>query len=157
MSGLQTIADFVLNWSLCYLFNLSLKTAQVPLEWKSANVTPAFKNGDEMQMENYHSISVLPFVAKIMECIVFNQLYSFLQQHSLLTQHQTGFWPNHSTQDTLMKTVDDRRRSVADNDYIVGALLFDISEVLDTIDHEVLLKKNAAQVWSRGKSGSEHT
>ena len=73
------------------------------------------------QMENYCPISVLPLVAKIMEHIVCNELYSFLQQHSLLTQHQTGFRPNHSTQDILIKTVDDWRKSV-DNDYIVGAL-----------------------------------
>ena len=66
-------------------FNLSLKTTQIPLEWKSANITPLLKHGDETQMENYRPISVLPVVAKVMECIVFNQLYCFLQEHSLLT------------------------------------------------------------------------
>ena len=62
-----------------------------------------------MQMENYGPISVRPVVAKIMEHIVFNQLYSFLQKHSLLIQHQTSFQPNHSTQDIQIKTVDDWR------------------------------------------------
>ena len=78
-------------------------------------------------MENYCPISVLPLVAKIMEHIVFNQLYSFLQQYSLLTQHHTGFRPNHYTHDILIKTVDDWRKSV-DNDYIVVALFSKVFE-----------------------------
>lgn len=37
---------------------------------------------------------------------------------------------------------------MADNEYIVGALFFDISEVFDTIDHEVLLKKCSSSLVS---------
>lgn len=110
---------------------LSLKTAQVPLEWESANVIPTFKNSDETQIENYRPISILEAAAKITERILFNSL---LQQHSLLTQHQTGYQPNHSTnQDSMtggrlwMMTT-------------VGALFLDL-KVFDTIDHVLLLKK----------------
>ena len=134
---------------------MSFQTGQIPLEWKSANVTPVLKNGDETQMENYRPISVLPVIAKIMERIVFNQLYCFLQQHSMLTQHQSGFRPNHSTQDVLIKTIDDWRKSV-DDDCIVGALFLDLSKAFDLIDHELLLKKMQLSLVSREmqRSGS---
>jgi len=109
------------------------------------------KNGDETQMENYRPISVLPVIAKIMERIVFNQLYCFLQQHSMLTQHQSGFRPNHSTQDVLIKTIDDWRKSV-DDDCIVGALFLDLSKAFDLTDHELLLKKMQLEFGVQGNA-----
>ena len=36
---------------LCCLFNLNLQTTQIPLEWKSANITPLLKHGDETNGE----------------------------------------------------------------------------------------------------------
>ena len=32
---------------LCCLFNVSLKTIQIPLEWKSADITPVLKHGEK--------------------------------------------------------------------------------------------------------------
>ena len=137
---------------LCCLFNLSLKTTQIPLEWKSANITPLLKHGDETQMENYRPISVLPVVAKVMERIVFNQLYCFLQEHSLLTQHQSGFRPNHCTQDVLIGTVDEWLKGV-DNNHIVAALFLDLSKAFDMIDHKLLLRKMRLEFGVMGEAG----
>ena len=91
------LAGTTLAPSLCSLFNQSITSATLPKEWKSANITPVHKGGDETNMNNYRPISVLPIVAKILERIVFDQLYDYLQEHSLLTPHQSGFRPGHST------------------------------------------------------------
>ena len=96
--------------SLCSLFNLSLETASIPLEWKSANVTPIPKDGDDTELDNYRPILVLPILAKVMERIVVDQFYNFLQHHSLLTPVQSGFRPEHSTQDVLVGMLDDWQR-----------------------------------------------
>jgi len=39
--------------SLIKLFNYSLKTGQIPKDWKVAHVTPVPKKGDKEQAENY--------------------------------------------------------------------------------------------------------
>ena len=77
-------------------------------------------------------------MAKILERIVFDQLYDYLQE--LLIPHQSGFRPGHSTQDVLIKTMDDWHKEL-DNDHIVLAFFVDLSKVFDTIDHKLLLEK----------------
>ena len=46
--------------TLMHVFNLSLEKGIFPDDLKIAQVTPVFKAGDESEMGNYRSISVLP-------------------------------------------------------------------------------------------------
>ena len=68
--------------SLTAMFNHSLKTGEVPVKWKSANVTPICKKGDMEKVDNYRPVSILPIVAKV---------YEYLQANSLLHPAQSGF------------------------------------------------------------------
>ena len=97
--GYQLIASKItapaIAGSLNHLFNLSFARGEIPQEWKTAKVTPIFKVGSKMNIENYRPISVLPLVVKVFERLVYRQLYSFL-----LTGSQSGFRPRHSAQDS---------------------------------------------------------
>ena len=42
---------------------------------------------------NYRPISLLPICGKILEKIVFDQVYAFLSVNNLLSQNQSGFRP----------------------------------------------------------------
>ena len=46
--------------SLSKLFNKSLSTGMVPLEWKEANIVTLLKKGEVDYTENYRQISLLP-------------------------------------------------------------------------------------------------
>ena len=52
---------------LSYLINKSIAQSKFPNELKLAMVLPIYKNEDEQMMQNYRSISVLPFFSKIFE------------------------------------------------------------------------------------------
>ncbi len=139
---LRTVAG-ALSPSITKLFNASLLQGQIPSEWKQANVTPIPKTSNSKSPSNFRPISVLPVLAKIFESFIHQQIYSYLTAHSLLHPCQSGFQPSHSTQDTLLKTVDDWRIALDRGEY-VGAILIDLSKAFDSIDHAILLSKLSA-------------
>ncbi len=98
--------------SLATLFNHSLKTGDVPAEWKSATVTPIWKKGDKEMVSNYRPVSKLPIVAKVFESEVQRQHYEYLEANFLLYPAQSGFRSLHRIQDVLLKSVDDWRHAL---------------------------------------------
>ncbi len=76
---------------ITYIINLSIDTNKVPTKWKTAIITPLYKDGDRNSTSNYHPISVLPVISKIMERIVHNQIYDHLRKHTMLSEAQFGF------------------------------------------------------------------
>ena len=89
--------------SITWIFNLSLKKGIFVDDWKKACVLPIYKSGNRHNCENYRPISILPIISKILERCVFNQLYNFLNENSLLSKHQFGFRPKNSTLTALYK------------------------------------------------------
>ena len=76
MQKLLKIAAEGISRSLTSLFNFSLETGWIPLEWKAANVTLMPKGGDSELIENIRPVSVLPVVLKVFERLVHQQLFS---------------------------------------------------------------------------------
>ena len=58
----------------------------------------------------------------------------------MLNEVQAGFRPNHSTQDVLLRTVDDWKTSLDKGD-VIGTIMIYLSKAFDSIDHTLLLKK----------------
>ena len=61
-----------LKTPLFYIFRASLREGVFPDEIKTAKVSPIFRGGNNLQVENYRPISVLPDFSKILEklCII---------------------------------------------------------------------------------------
>lgn len=83
---------------IAYLINLTIWTGIIPQEWKEAKVTPIFKSGEKDDVNNYRPISVLPLISKKKKRTVQVQLVSFLTTNNVLSEHQSGFRKQHSTQ-----------------------------------------------------------
>ena len=73
--------------SLTYIFNQAITLSSFPDDRKMARVIPLYKNGHQNIPGNYRPISILPTISKIMEQILYNQLYDYLTEFRLLSNN----------------------------------------------------------------------
>ena len=92
----------VVGGSLCDLFNKSMFAGKFPEDWKIARIVPIFKSGARDDRSNYRPISVLPFISRLFEKLIFNQFYEYLDANKSLYEHQSGFRLLHSVTTALM-------------------------------------------------------
>ena len=68
-----------ISTSLAYLINHCIDNKRFPSIWKSAKVTPIYKEQRSKEdMNNYRPISVLPLLSKLLEKHVHHAFYSYL-------------------------------------------------------------------------------
>lgn len=123
---------------LTHILNHSINTGKFPEAWKQAQIIPVPKKPSPLVVSDFRPISILPFLSKILEKLVFQQLSQFLNRHSLLNPLQSGFRPGHSTVTALIKVTDDIRWSM-DNKQLTILTLLDFSNAFNTIDHDILV------------------
>ena len=136
---LKDVREYI-SYPLCYILNLSVTTATVPIIWKCAKIIPVHKSGSYDQPENFRPISVLPILSKLLEKAVHKQYLTFLKEVKLLTDCQYGYRSGRSTSLATIQFTDDIRKEV-DQGNLVGAIFIDLSKAFDTISHGALLKK----------------
>ncbi|CAK1580774.1 unnamed protein product [Parnassius mnemosyne] len=120
------------------LFKRSLTEGIVPQVWKSAFITPVFKKGDKSNVGNYRPISKLCLFSKVLERIVYNEVYYAVQNY--LGDEQHGFLRRRSTTSNLI-TANEYITKGMDQRAQVDVIYTDYSKCFDRINHRVLLQK----------------
>ncbi len=136
---LQAISPTLLP-ALTHIINTSLLTGIFPTAFKQARVTPLLKKPtlNTSLLENYRPVSLLPFIAKTLKRVVFNQVSLLLSQNKKLDAKQSGFRSGHSTETALLSVTEALRIAKADSKSSV-LILLDLSAAFDTVNHQILL------------------
>ena len=136
------ICDESIVLPLKLIYSNILAKSTYPSVWKLANVTPVFKKNDKQSVKNYRPISLLPLCGKIFEKIVFENIYSYLNENQLITSNQSGFRPGDCTVNQLLYLVNEIHDCFEHKNSIeVRAVFLDISKAFDKVWHEGLLFK----------------
>src|SRR5277367_5043653 len=89
---------------------------------------------------NYRPISLLPIISKVMESIINDHLRKHLFCLTLISNHQFGFCPKHSTMDLLAYATQNWERAL-DKGQEIKVVALDISCAFDSVWHSGLLSK----------------
>ena len=102
---------------------------------RNCKVAPVYKSGPTYDQSNYRPISVLLVVARLFEKLVFDQMYSFLNDNRLLYSKQSGFRSMHSVLGCLLNCAKDLYLNI-DKGNVTAVTFIDPKKAFDTVNNE---------------------
>ena len=136
------LCESAITEPLYLTFKNRLSSNTFPHVWKKANVIPVHKKGDKQVLKNYRPVSLLLICGKIFEKLIFNALYSFLEDHKLLNKCQSGFKKNDSCINQLVSITYEIYSAFDCNPSLeVQGVFLDLTKAFDKVWHGVLIYK----------------
>ena len=125
---------------LADLFNLSFTTGTFPTLLKTAEVIAIRKKDSKSNFTNYHPISLLSNLDKILEKLIHSRLSTFLNTKDIIYPLQFGFRQNYSTSYALIHLTETIKEALGQGKYGCG-IFVDLQKAFDTVNHNILLGK----------------
>ena len=125
---------------LTHIFQQSIKSGEVPAEWKMQWVTPIYKKGPKCEAANYRPVSLTCVTSKLLEHIICTQIRGHLDKHGILSPFQHGFRARHSCETQLAVTFHDLA-DLNDQMHQIDIAILDFSKAFDVVPHTRLLNK----------------
>ena len=93
---------------------------------------------DVEDMNSFRPVSNLPFLSKVVERAMLDQLLPVLEENKITPKNQSAYRQFHSTETALCKIHNDLVNNACSGKASLLVLL-DLSAAFDTVDHDVLL------------------
>ena len=121
--------------ALTNCINQSIVSGKFPDSQKLASIAPVYKAKDPLHKTKYRPVCVLPFLPKIYERLIFDQL----SRHTnyVLSKLVCGFRKAHNMQHALFRLLQSWQK-VLDNSEYVATVLMDLSKAYYCIPHDLL-------------------
>ena len=125
---------------LHHIITLSLMQEKFPTSWKYAKVLPLHKKLSTLERKNYRPVAILSPLSKILEKVVYEQLYSYFTRNQLLHPNLHGYRKNRSTLTALLQMYEHWVQAAHDGQ-VSGAVLLDLSAAFDLVSPDLLVQK----------------
>ncbi len=134
--------DMIMVPLLTTIVNSSLTLSQIPANMKEAMMNLILKKRqlDKDVINNYHPVSNLHFVSKLIERAVVKQLVNHLKANHLSEKFQSAYRHFHSTKTALACVLNDLLIAF-DQKQSTFLVLLDLSAAIIAVDHSILLKE----------------
>ena len=126
--------------ALAILYNNTLKSHEVPDEWRTALITAIFKKGDKSDPSNYRPISLTCIICKVLESIIYDHIVQHMVNNKLFSKSQYGFISKRAAALQLLNVLE-IWCNILDEDGIIDDINMDFQKAFDTVPHRRLLGK----------------
>uniref|UniRef100_A0A1Y1N802 Reverse transcriptase domain-containing protein n=1 Tax=Photinus pyralis TaxID=7054 RepID=A0A1Y1N802_PHOPY len=131
------------NWEhyMLNMFNNIWELEKIPRSWSIIIITPIHKKGPKNDPANYRGIALTNSVTKLFTQILYNRIYNFVEESSILKEYQMGFRKTRGTSDnifSLMAIIHIQLRLARNAVYV---MFIDFKQAFDRINHNILWRK----------------
>ena len=126
--------------ALVIIFQCSIDSGSVPVDWRVANVIPLFKKGGREKTGNYRPVSLTSVVGKMLESIIKDEIAEHLDSSNRIGPSQHGFTKGKSCLTNLLEFFEDVTRKM-DKGEPVDVVYLDFQKAFDKVPHRRLVGK----------------
>ena len=130
----------ILAPKLAVVFHILIQQGSFPVCWCTANVTALSKSSSPSQTSEYRSISFIPILSNIFECLLVKHIFGFIDRSNVLPPTQFGFRKVLGTCDGLLHLTHDLQLAL-DKGFEARIVSLDFSSAFDSANHAGLIFK----------------
>ena len=107
---------------------------------EKGNIVPIHKKGDKRMLQNCRPVSLLPICGKILERLMFNEMFDFFIENKLIFPSLSGFKPGDSCINQLLSIIHEIYSSF-DEGLEVRSIFLNIAKAFDKVWHYGIIFK----------------